>query len=189
MCLPAVGGIASSSIASSSAIAGISAGISALSTVMGIMSQIQTAKATAQMAQASAKSAVASYQNQKALEELRIRQEAEKVNDQKFELMLDRKRQQAKALASSQATGLSLDAVLAELERQEARYSTKLDRNLDYQKLQSSFNIDAYRSQAENRIEKAKASITPMPSIIGSGLMLVGNSLDSYTKYTSSLES
>ena len=164
---------------------GSSLGLKVASAMVGLAGDFVTAQASANMAEATSKSAVADYENKMSLERLRLRQEAEANAKEKENMAIERRQKVGQAQASSSATGMALDSLMYEFNRQEARYGATLLKDLQWKTEQANANAQSYYSQAQSRVESAKASVKSFGpiNILGAGVGIMGGAMDSYREF------
>lgn len=184
MCAPQIfSALGSAGTASTSSLFSAELGIQVAQAALGYMGALAAAQASANAAEATARSAVESAKLQYYQENLRLEQEGQAKAKEAQQLAIDRKKAIGTALASSEGAGLSLEMLLADYYNQEGRMRAANEKQLDWAYTQSRYNKKEIEAQAKNRIESAKASVTPAPSIFALGTQIAGDALSTYYKY------
>lgn len=158
-------------------------GIMLLQSVANYKAAKAQAEASAAAAALSAQSAAEAAKRQYYQENLRLQQAAEAVSKEAQQIAIDRKKAIGTALASSDNAGLSLQGLLADYYNQEGRLNAANAKQLKWDYIQSSYNKQEIEAQARNRINAAKASVQPAPSIFALGVDVAGNALALRQKY------
>lgn len=144
----------------------------------------------------------ASYQKSAALEgqalarqswELQNQQESERQKEESqasSQQISSVNREASKARASARVaageagvSGLSVDALLADFDRQEASSVNAINYNREMNARQSSMNLRGIRANAMNQLSSTRFKPVARPSALNSGLEIAGMGLDAYTKY------
>lgn len=188
MCLPqvlaaAIGKAGAAGAASTSSMFTAELGIQLAQAALGYMGAMTAAQASASAAEATAKSAVNSANLQYFQENLRLKQEGEAASREAQQLAIDRKKAIGTAMASSDGAGMSLEGLLADYYNQEGRATSANEKQLDWAYTQGKYNKKGVASQAKDRINSAKASVQPGPSIFALGATVAGSALTTYQKY------
>lgn len=160
-------------------------GLKSATSVIGLAGQMAAAQAQNSAAEATALSAVQSYENQMSMERLRLNQEAKASAKEAENLMIERRQKVGEVMASSMGAGQSLDALIYDYNRQEARYRNTLDMNMQWRRDQANENAKGYYSQAKARVESARASASNfgLLDVAGFGINVLGGALDSYREF------
>lgn len=158
-------------------------GIGLLQSMLSYQAAKAQAEASAAAAAATAKSAADSARLQYYQENLRLQQEAEATSKEAQQIAIDRKKALGTAMASSDSAGLSLQHLLADYYNQEGRLRAANEKQLGWAYTQSLYNKREIESQARNRINAARASIQPAPSVFALGVNMAGHTLATYQKY------
>ena len=163
---------------------------SAASSGLGFVAQQQAASAQAdyqnQMAVATNQAANAAYQNQIAQEQARMQQEKAAASQQVDQANRDARKAAATArVASAEAgvSGLSVDSLLADFDRQRASNVQTTQTNYLWSLIQSQENMAAYRANAQSRIASSRPSPVAGPSLLATGLDIAGAGLNAAAYY------
>ena len=157
--------------------------IGAASSVASGVSASQQAKAQAQYQEAQAaeyarvnelnnKAAAQEYVEQSAAERMAQMQEQDKASRDAQEVQKEALQKKGEMLASTNASGLALDFLMADYERQEA-----------------DLNVNAYKDRAQNRINGQQNYISPGSSystgmnVLGTALGIGGAGATAYDRY------
>lgn len=141
-------------------------------------------RAGAQMAAAQTESANQSARDAYSATGIRMQQEAAAAEATKFES--NKRGAQARAtakVASGEAgvAGLSVDALMADFNRQEATYRFTTDTNLAFSEEQSRRDMEGIRSGAANRGTTFRPE--PVPSYLADGIRLSGQGFAAVDQY------
>lgn len=158
-------------------------GIQMAQAMLGFAGAMATANASAQAASATAQSAANSAKQQYYSENLRLEQYGQAASREAQQLAIDRKKAVGTAMASSDGAGLSLEYLIGDFYNQEGRMRSASEKQLDWNYQQGKANKAGIRASAEGRINAAKASVTPYPSLFSLGATMVGTGLTTYNKY------
>ena len=187
MCLPmlALGGAASTAgaAATTTGLFTSQLGIQMAQTMLGFAGAMATANASAQAASATAQSAANSAKQQYYAENLRLEQAGQASSREAQQLSIDRKKAVGTAMASTDGAGLSLEYLIGDFYNQEGRMQSASAKQLDWNYEQGHMNKKGIQATAEGRINAAKASVTPYPSLFSLGATMVGTGLTTYNKY------
>lgn len=182
---------------SSGVAAALSLALGAASAVASYTGQKQQADAQAayQEAQANENTRVNALNNQAAAHEYVEQSAAERMKqmqDQQSTALEEQKIQreslqkQGTMLASSNASGLALDMLMADYHRQEANERQVVKQQYRNSQLESAVNISGYKDKAQNRINSQStyiASPVSNPSALGLVLGLGSAGMNAATTY------
>lgn len=207
MCLVAAPAAAAGASAAGSAAAGSSAAMIA-ATVASLAISAATTAATLS-AQAKQAQAMADYQGEVGTQQTKLINENNKnavkaLTDQWAQegentmaaqhataqelqdIQRERLEKAAAATASSEAAGMNVEMLMADFERQEARYRDATLYNLEREQAQSQWRKTGYRSDAVSRINSQQPYIpTPVsrPNYVAGALSIASAGVNSYYKY------
>jgi len=116
-------------------------------------------------------------------ENQRLVEEGEAVAAKQQEVQREKIEKQGTAIAASEGAGMSLDALLADFERQEARYRDSLMQTRENRERQSDRRKEGSRAKAINRTNQVMPQPVSSPSALGAGLKLAGAGLQAYDTY------
>ena len=177
--------------------------IGAASSVASGVSASQQAKAQAQYQEEQAaeyarvnelnnKAAAQEYVEQSAAERMAQMQEQDKASRDAQEVQKEALQKKGEMLASTNASGLALDFLMADYERQEANQRDAIRHQYEMSSASSDVAIRSYRDKAQNRINNQQNFIAA-PSVHNSGMNVLGTALgigsaafgavDKYYKY------
>lgn len=177
--------------------------IGAASSVASGVSASQQAKAQAQYQEEQAaeyarvnelnnKAAAQEYVEQSAAERMAQMQEQDKASRDAQEVQKEALQKKGEMLASTNASGLALDFLMADYERQEANQRDAIRHQYEMSSASSDVAIRSYRDKAQNRINSQQNYIAA-PSTYNSGMNVLGTALgigsaafgaaDKYYKY------
>lgn len=162
--------------------------LSAAGTAATVSAQQSQAKAQNRAAVAAAENANQSTRLQIEQEQRRIRQVRDQETQRQFNLRRQIRRQESTARVQSAeagVAGVSVDALLGQINREGAEGVFTIGRNFDNALQQSEMNLLSIASQSKGRNNSAKSSQTAGPSSVAAGLQLAGSGLDAYTTYQS----
>lgn len=166
MCSPT--GLAASSLA-----------IGTASSAASFIGQSQASQARAEAANQRARrvnrEANAAFLRQSAAENRRLSQQADATSQQLQRTESEARRAQARAnvqAAEQGVSGNSVEALLADFDRQQAQRAEAIRQNFQFQVEQSEQNKRGFRAQAERRIASSRPGPTQMPSPIAAGLQI-----------------
>lgn len=176
----------------------LSLAIGAASAVASFAGQQQQANAQAayQKAQATENARVNDLNNQAAVREYVEQSAAERMKqmqDQQATALEEQKIQreslqkQGTMLASSNASGIALDMLMADYQRQEANEKEVVRQQYRNSQLEAAVNISGYKDKAQNRINSQStyiASPVSDPSALGLILGLGSAGLNAATTYS-----
>lgn len=174
--------------------------IGAASSVASGVSASQQAKAQAQYQEAQAaeyarvnelnnKAAAQEYVEQSAAERMSQMQEQAKASQQAQDVQKEALQKKGEMLASTNASGLALDFLMADYERQEATRKDMIRENYEMSSAKSDLNVNAYKDRAQNRINGQQNYISPGSSystgmnVLGTALGIGGAGAMSYDRY------
>ena len=137
--------------------------IGAASSVASGVSASQQAKAQAQYQEEQAaeyarvnelnnKAAAQEYVEQSAAERMAQMQEQDKASRDAQEVQKEALQKKGEMLASTNASGLALDFLMADYERQEATRKDMIRENYEMSSAKSDLNVNAYKDRAQNRV-------------------------------------
>ncbi|WP_296305674.1 hypothetical protein [uncultured Desulfovibrio sp.] len=167
MCSPMALGIASLAIGTGSAIA---KGVA--------QQQYMTAQAEeyARVADLNNKAAVREYTEQSAAERVSQMQEQAQASRQAQEIQKDALQKKGTMLASTNATGGALNALMADYEREEAVRRDNIRQQYEMRAVGHELNLSAYKDRAQNRINSNRnfigsqsAGMNALGTILGIG--------------------
>lgn len=161
--------------------------IGAASSVASGVSASQQAKAQAQYQEAQSaeyarvndlnnKAAAQEYVEQSAAERMAQMQEQDKASRDAQEVQKEALQKKGEMLASTNASGLALDFLMADYERQEANRKDTIRYNSEMAAVQSDTAIRGYRNTAQNRINSQQHYIAPASSY-STGMNVLGTAL------------
>ena len=161
--------------------------IGAASSVASGVSASQQAKAQAQYQEAQAaeyarvnelnnKAAAQEYVEQSAAERMSQMQEQAKASQQAQDVQKEALQKKGEMLASTNASGLALDFLMADYERQEATRKDMIRENYEMSSAKSDLNVNAYKDRAQNRINGQQNYISPGSSY-STGMNVLGTAL------------
>lgn len=168
----------------------VTAGFTAASSLVQYRAQQQQAAAQQayqqQLQIQTRNNAMAAYRNDLLAQDRRVEEERVRASQEEFENSLEAQRRRATARVSaseSGVSGLSVDALLADFYRQEARLSDQIDYRKELVLNQSALNKKAAQTTAESRINSATPSPVEKPSALGTGLQIGAGVWRAGTKY------
>ena len=174
--------------------------IGAASSVASGVSASQQAKAQAQYQEAQAaeyarvnelnnKAAAQEYVEQSAAERMAQMQDQDKASRDAQEVQKEALQKKGEMLASTNASGLALDFLMADYERQEATRKDMIRENYEMSSAKSDLNVNAYKDRAQNRINGQQNYISPGSSystgmnVLGTALGIGGAGATAYDRY------
>lgn len=155
-------------------------------TIIGAMTSIAGAAEQQQQAQANEKNANASYLNDVRQLNLRQRQEEEAESQRGMEADIQTMRDSSKARTASGesgVSGLSVDALMSDILRQNLFDDTKADSNLGATKAQIAEQKKGAETGRQSRINSV-----PYPSFAGTALQIGGDAYESNPSYFKGLK-
>lgn len=156
------------------------------STILSAMASIVSAGEQQQQAQANEKNANASYLNDVRQLNLRQRQEEEAESQRGMEADIQTMRDSSKARTASGesgVSGLSVDALMSDILRQNLFDDTKADSNLGATKAQIAEQKKGAETGRQSRINSV-----PYPSFAGTALQIGGDAYESNPSYFKGLK-
>jgi hypothetical protein len=130
------------------------------------------------------------YIEQTAAESIALMQKQEAAAQEEQRIQRERLQKQGTALASSEAAGQSLQFLMDDFMRQEARYKNSVRHQLELDTVQSNIAVKGFRDTAKNR-GSASGRYIPKPvnslgfaSGIGAGLSIAASGLGAYGRYS-----
>ena len=161
--------------------------IGAASSVASGVSASQQAKAQAQYQEEQAaeyarvnelnnKAAAQEYVEQSAAERMAQMQEQDKASRDAQEVQKEALQKKGEMLASTNASGLALDFLMADYERQEATRKDMIRENYEMSSAKSDLNVNAYKDRAQNRVNGQQNYISPGSSY-STGMNVLGTAL------------
>ena len=174
--------------------------IGTASSVASGVSASQQAEAQAQYQEAQAaeyarvnelnnKAAAQEYVEQSAAERMAQMQEQDKASRDAQEVQKEALQKKGEMLASTNASGLALDFLMADYERQEATRKDMIRENYEMSSAKSDLNVNAYKDRAQNRINGQQNYISPGSSystgmnVLGTALGIGGAGGTAYDRY------
>ena len=174
--------------------------IGAASSVASGVSASQQAKAQAQYQEEQAaeyarvnelnnKAAAQEYVEQSAAERMAQMQEQDKASRDAQEVQKEALQKKGEMLASTNASGLALDFLMADYERQEATRKDMIRENYEMSSAKSDLNVNAYKDRAQNRVNGQQNYISPGSSystgmnVLGTALGIGGAGAPAYDRY------
>ena len=146
------------------------------------LGQLAAHNASVSAAKATAKSAEQSRNLQIAQENERLRQETAATTKEKENAAIDRRIALGEIIAGADATsGNNMQVVGGDVLRQEGRYGAALTDDLSFKTSQAFLNRDSHQASYKSRVESAKSSILPAPSLLGVATGLAGAYVNSKT--------
>lgn len=177
--------------------AGLTLALSAAGTVAGFAAQQQQASAQRDYQNAQAKenaranelnnkAAVQEYVEQSAAERIKQMQDQQSTALEEQKIQKEALQKQGTMLASTNASGIALDMLMADYQRQEASEKETVRQQYKNSTLESAINISGYRDRAQNRINSQQTYIAPgvnNPSLAGLAIGLGSAGLNGYNTY------
>lgn len=174
--------------------------IGAASSVASGVSASQQAKAQAQYQEEQAaeyarvnelnnKAAAQEYVEQSAAERMAQMQEQDKASRDAQEVQKEALQKKGEMLASTNASGLALNFLMADYERQEATRKDMIRENYEMSSAKSDLNVNAYKDRAQNRVNGQQNYISPGSSystgmnVLGTALGIGGAGAMAYDRY------
>lgn len=174
MCEPSTLGIASLVIGAASAVAG---GIAQAQRAQAQQQYIEAQSAEyARVADLNNKAAVREYTEQSAAERITQMQEQAQASQQAQEIQKDVLRKKGSMLASTNAAGMALDALMADYEREEAVRRDNIRQQYEMRSVGHELNLAAYKDRTQNRINSQQSYIAQGSGYSG-GLNALGTIL------------
>lgn len=174
--------------------------IGAASSVASGVSAHQQAEAQAQYQEAQAaeyarvnelnnKAAAQEYVEQSAAERMAQMQEQAKASQDTQNIQKEALQKKGEMLASTNASGMALDFLMADYERQEANRKDAIRQNYEMVSAKSDLNVNTYRDRAQNRINGQQNYVMPGSSysagmnVLGTALGIGGAATTAYDRY------
>ena len=173
--------------------------IGAASSVASGVSASQQAKAQAQYQEEQAaeyarvnelnNKAAQEYVEQSAAERMAQMQEQDKASRDAQEVQKEALQKKGEMLASTNASGLALNFLMADYERQEATRKDMIRENYEMSSAKSDLNVNAYKVRAQNRVNGQQNYISPGSSystgmnVLGTALGIGGAGATAYDRY------
>ena len=151
--------------------------------------QNEQAKASAIHAKEQAKQATASLQRKVAVEQYELRGMQDEAAQEKMTNMLATEERVATAVVSAGeagVTGLSVDALLADYERQEAVLSGRLDHAAESARFRVGRHSGDLGLQTTGRISDISAGQDEGANYLATGIQIAGTVVDAYGNYARS---
>ena len=155
-------------------------------TIIGAMTSIAAADEEQKQAAANEKNANAAFLNDARQLNLRQRQEEEAESQRGMEADIQTMRDVSKARTASGESGvagLSVDALMSDILRQNLFDDTKADSNLSATKAQIKQEKEGAKTRRQSRINEV-----PYPSMVGTALSIGGNAYESNPSYFKNLK-
>lgn len=161
--------------------------IGALSSVAQGIGQAQQARTQAayQQAQAAEYARVAELNNQAAVKEYAEQSAAERMGQMQEqqaaaqadqEVQIEALQKKGTMLASTNASGMALDYLMADYDRQEASRRDAIRQQYEMHSANADLTVSGYRDKAQNRINSQQRFIAA-PSTYNSGMNVLGTAL------------
>ena len=126
---------------------------------------------------------------QSAAERMAQMQEQDKASRDAQEVQKEALQKKGEMLASTNASGLALDFLMADYERQEATRKDMIRENYEMSSAKSDLNVNAYKDRAQNRVNGQQNYISPGSSystgmnVLGTALGIGGAEATAYDRY------
>lgn len=157
MCTPMALGVTTLVIGAASAVAG---GIAQAQRAQAQQQYIEAQSAEyARVADLNNKAAVREYTEQSAAERISQMQEQAQASQQAQEIQRDVLRKKGTMLASTNAAGMALDALMADYEREEGLRRDNIRQQYAMRSVGHELNLSAYKDKAQNRINSQQSYI------------------------------
>lgn len=174
MCAPMALGIATLAIGAASAVA---QGVAQARQADAQNQYIEAQSAEyARVADLNNKAAIREYTEQSAAERVAQMQEQAQASQQAQEIQRDVLRKQGTMMASTNASGMALNALMADYEREEGLRRDNIRQQYAMQSAGHELNLSALRDRAQNRINSQQSYIAQGSSYSG-GLNALGTVL------------
>lgn len=185
MCDPISGASIFSAIQAASAqtMMMVSLGLSAATTGANFIAQSQQAAAAEAQAEAQQNAAITSMNQQARDLNERELQEREATFYRVSQAQMQSQQAQATASATSESAGLSVDALLADYDRQYESYADSQMSQLGYTTEQLGRQREGVAAQANSRINQAASRPIQQPSLVGSLASFGSAALGTYTDF------
>jgi len=174
---------------SASTAALVSTGVSAASAVTSFVGQSVAADAQAEAQQErvnqQAEIARESFIQDAFLENQRLAQQREQAaqeSQKTSEQALEKKSQARVSAGESGVSGLNVDALVRDFERQEAEFRSSMQQNVDARAAQAERRKDALRTKAQGRIANIPTQPISSPSPLGAALKIGGAAASQFTE-------
>lgn len=118
-------------------------------------------------------------------ERIKQMQEMSAASEDIQQLQRERMEKQGQALASSESSGMALDALMADFYRSEAQKKSVIDQQLDMSGVSSEVTISGYKNRRDSRMStqsKYIASPVNQPNYLASALQIGQAGLNYYNK-------
>lgn len=120
--------------------------------------------------------AVTEYTEQSAAERISQMQEKEAAAESAQAVQREALQKKGTMLASTNASGMALDYLLADYEREEANRRDDIRHQYEMRSVNSELNLGAFRERAQNRINSQQRYVAP-GSTYSSGMNILGTAL------------
>lgn len=174
MCDAITMGIGSLVLGTAQAVAG---GMQASQQAQAQKEYVETQSAEyARAAELNNQAAITEYTEQSAAERISQMQEKEAAAKSSQEVQKEALQKQGTMLASTNASGMALNYLLADYEREEASRRDDIRHQYQMRATNSELNLGAFKERAQNRIDSQQRYVAP-GSTYSSGLNILGTAL------------
>lgn len=162
--------------------------LSALTTGIGYMAQQEAADSAnayqKAMHEQTTENALQAYRNAVDQENQRVIQSEDAAAQEIQKIQQERLRKSGEAIASSNAAGMSMDALMGDFLRQEGNYKAAIEQQLQWERQQSQANMKGHGAQARSRIAGTMYQPHTGPSPLGTLASFGSSSLGIYGNHT-----
>ena len=155
--------------------------LNAATNVLSFQAQEQQAEQQEAYRQQNAKNANKAYLEKASNTNRRTREELETATQKKFELNKETAEARGQAVASSENSGMTLNSLLADYERQKGGFFNSIDRNTLFQNEQARSEIRGFNAEAIDRANSVQPMSSPSPAAAMLGV--AGAGMDAYSTY------
>lgn len=144
------------------------------------------AKESARANDLNSKAAISEYVEQSAAERIKQMQEQQATALEEQKIQRETLQKQGTMLASTNASGIALDMLMADYQRQEANEKETVRQQYRNSTVESAINISGYKDRAQNRVNSQSTYLAPgvnNPSLAGLAIGLGSAGLNAYTTY------
>lgn len=154
--------------------------------VLSLYSQQQQASAAASAYNAEQRNARQAWQNSAVQENESLLAKKEDAADRAQKAHIQTMQAKGAALASSQASGANMDALLADYDRSLGQYQSNLEMAMKQEQRQSYWNQQGHLATYQNRVNSAynQAGSVSGPNYLGALLGLGGTALGAWGKFS-----